>query len=210
MTHEPTTPPTMAHTTGAAATQPFCEGGCTCGAVRYRVTSAPMIVHACHCRNCQRQTGGSNAVNALIEADRVIVESGEIEEVMVDTPSGRGQRIARCAACKVALWSNYLITDQGRNMRFLRVGTLDTPERMPPDVHIHTASKVPWYVLDEGTQAEEIFYHMPTTWSESSLQRLRVLSEKSGIAFKGDPAFKPRRPAPARRPTGRADSRPHG
>ena len=87
----------------------FCEGGCACGAVRYRVTSKPMIVHACHCRMCQRQTGSSNAINALIETDRIIVLSGEIETRLVDTPSGRGQRVARCASCKVALWSLSLI-----------------------------------------------------------------------------------------------------
>ncbi len=162
----------------------FCEGGCACGAVRYRVTSAPMIVHACHCRMCQRQTGSSNAVNALIETDRVLVLSGEIEERLVDTPSGRGQRIARCASCKVALWSNYLINNQGDHQRFLRVGTLDDPSLMPPDVHIHTATKLPWYVIAEGTQAVEVFYDQKTTWSQESLQRLKALCEKSGAPYK--------------------------
>ena len=47
------------------------EGGCACGAVRYRLTSAPMFVHCCHCRDCQRQTGSAFVLNALIEADRV-------------------------------------------------------------------------------------------------------------------------------------------
>lgn len=162
----------------------FCEGGCACGAVRYRVTSAPMIVHACHCRLCQRQTGSSNAVNALIEADRVIVRSGEIEEILLDTPSGRGQRIARCSSCKVALWSNYLITNQGDHLRFLRVGTLDDPSLMPPDVHIYTATRQPWYVIGHDTPVAEGIYHLKTTWTEDSLARLRSLSEKSGAPFK--------------------------
>ena len=48
-----------------------CEGGCACGHVRYRLASAPMIVHCCHCRDCQRQTGSAFVLNALIETDRV-------------------------------------------------------------------------------------------------------------------------------------------
>ncbi len=162
----------------------FCEGGCACGAVRYRVTSAPMIVHACHCRLCQKQTGSSNAVNALIEADRVIVRSGKIEEILLDTPSGRGQRIARCMDCKVALWSNYLITNQGDHLRFLRVGTLDDPSIMPPDVHIYTSTRQPWYVIPRNTRAVEKIYDRKSTWSEGSSQRLRTLCEKTGAPFK--------------------------
>lgn len=162
----------------------FCEGGCGCGAVRYQVTSAPMIVHACHCHLCQRQTGSSNAVNALIEADRVIVRSGEIEARVLDTPSGRGQRIARCASCKVALWSNYLINNQGEHLRFLRVGTLDNPALMPPDVHIFTGSKLPWYVTKADTPAVERFYDQNTTWTKAGLQRLKTLTERTGAPFR--------------------------
>jgi hypothetical protein len=162
----------------------FCEGGCACGAVRYRVTSRPMIVHACHCRLCQRQTGSSNAVNALIEADRVIVQSGDIEEALYDTPSGRGQRIARCASCRVALWSNYLINNHGRHIRFLRVGTLDDAGLMPPDVHIHTATKLPWYVIEGGAFAVEVFYQQKVTWSEDSQRRLKELSERIGAPLR--------------------------
>jgi hypothetical protein len=162
----------------------ICEGGCACGAVRYYVTSRPLIVHACHCRLCQRQTGSTNAVNALIEADRMVVLSGDIEQTLLQTPSGRGQRIARCTSCKVALWSNYLITNQGDHMRFLRVGTLDDPALMPPDVHIHTDTKLPWYVTEDDTLSVEVFYDQKTTWSEDSLSRLRKLCEKSGAVFK--------------------------
>jgi hypothetical protein len=169
---------------GNAGRVTFGEGGCACGAVRYRVTSAPMIVHACHCRLCQRQTGSTNAVNALIEADRVIVLSGEIEEILLDTPSGHGQCIARCASCKVALWSNYLIFKQGEHLRFLRVGTLDDPALMPPDVHIFTGTKQPWYVIAPDTPAAEVFYDRNATWSEDSLNRLKKLPTVTGTPFR--------------------------
>lgn len=164
---------------------PFsCEGGCACGAVRYRVTSKPMIVHACHCLNCQRQTGSAHAINALIETDRVILLSGEIEERLVDTPSGRGQRIARCASCKVALWSNYLLNNLGEHLRFLRVGTLDDPSLTPPDVHIFTASRLPWYILPDETPSVEAYYDLTATWSQDSLQRLKALRQRMGARHK--------------------------
>lgn len=163
--------------------QAFCEGGCACGAVRYRVTSAPMIVQACHCRLCQRQTGSSNALNAQIEADRIIVRSGEIDVNHLDTPSGHGQRIARCASCRVALWSNYLVNGQDDHLRFLRVGTLDDPGTMPPQVHIFTESRQPWYVIDDTTQAVERYYRRDAVWPEASRHRLKALCERTGAPY---------------------------
>src|SRR5580658_970618 len=71
----------------------FYEGGCTCRAVRYRMTSRPMFVHCCHCRWCQRETGASFALNAMIEADRVELLQGEIEAIVTPTLSGKGQKI---------------------------------------------------------------------------------------------------------------------
>ncbi|MGQ0833480.1 MAG: GFA family protein [Gammaproteobacteria bacterium] len=106
------------------------EGGCTCRTVRYRMTSAPMVVHCCHCRWCQRETGASFALNALIEADRVIVLKGAPEVVNTPSNSGKGQKIIRCPECRIALWSNY--AGAGDKLRFVRVGTLDDPDRCPP------------------------------------------------------------------------------
>ncbi len=61
------------------------DGGCACGQVRYRMTSEPMFVHCCHCRDCQRQTGSAFVLNALIEADRVTRLEGAPEPVPVGT-----------------------------------------------------------------------------------------------------------------------------
>ncbi len=149
------------------------EGGCDCGAVRYRMTSKPMVVHCCHCRWCQRETGASFALNAMIEADRVILLKGPPE--MVDTPSnsGKGQKIARCPDCRIAVWSNY--AGGGEAVRFIRVGTLDEPDLLPPDIHIFTASKQPWVVLPPGTPAVERYYDRNEIWPAESLERRRVL-----------------------------------
>ena len=96
------------------------EGGCTCAAVRYRMTSRPMFVHCCHCRWCQRETGASFALNAIIEADRVILLQGQPETVETPSNSGKGQKIVRCPDCRVALWSHY--AGAGETMCFVRVG----------------------------------------------------------------------------------------
>lgn len=150
------------------------EGGCDCKTIRYRVTSAPLIVHCCHCRWCQRESGASFALNAMIESDRVVCLGAEPE--LVDTPSnsGRGQKIARCPRCRIALWSHY--AGSGPVTRFVRVGTLDNPDALPPDVHIFTASKQPWVVLPSGAPAFAEFYgDRAAVWSASSVARFEAL-----------------------------------
>jgi hypothetical protein len=155
-----------------ASEQQF-EGGCTCGAVRYRMTSEPLFVHCCHCRWCQRDTGTAFALNAMIETDRVVLLQGQPE--LVDTPSnsGKGQKIFRCPTCRIALWSNY--TGAGDKVRFVRVGSLDEPDRLPPDIHILTASKQPWVLLPPDVPAMPEYYDRKVHWPPESLERRRVL-----------------------------------
>ncbi|MGH7129936.1 MAG: GFA family protein, partial [Planctomycetaceae bacterium] len=117
------------------------EGCCTCGAIRYRMTGQPLFVHCCHCRWCQRETGASFALNAMIEADRVVLLQGAPEIVATPSQSGKGQKIARCGTCRIALWSHY--AGAGDAIAFVRVGTLANPDLLPPDIHIFTSSKQP-------------------------------------------------------------------
>jgi len=152
------------------------EGGCTCRAVRYRMTSGPLFVHCCHCRWCQRETGASFALNAMIEADRVVLLTGSPETVNTPSNSGKGQKIVRCPVCRIALWSNY--SGAGDAVRFVRVGTLDEPDRLPPDIHIFTASKQPWVILPPGTPAVEEYYDSKKYWPQESLARRRALLGK--------------------------------
>ena len=152
------------------------EGGCACRAVRYRMTSRPLFVNCCHCRWCQRETGTAFALNAMIEADRVELLAGEPERVLTPSNSGKGQVIARCPKCHIALWSNY----GGANdkVRFVRVGTLDEPDRLPPDLHIFTSTRQPWVVIPPGARAVEEFYDIATTWPPESLERRRNLKKE--------------------------------
>lgn len=151
----------------------YLDGHCTCNAVRYRLTSAPLFVHCCHCRWCQRETGTAFALNAMIEADRVQLLQGEV--VIVDTPScsGKGQKIARCPHCQVALWSCY--AGAGDAIRFVRVGTLEQPDRLPPDIHIFTASKQPWVILPADVPAVAEYYDRKQFWPAPSLERRRTV-----------------------------------
>jgi hypothetical protein len=149
------------------------DGGCTCRAVRYRLKSRPMFVHCCHCRWCQRETGAAFALNAMIEADRVETLAGSPEIVLTPTLSGKGQKIARCPTCRVALWSNY--AGAGDKVRFVRVGTLDDPDALPPDIHIFTASKQPWVKLSPETPAVPEYYDRDQFWPADSLARRKAL-----------------------------------
>ena len=155
----------------------FHDGGCACGYVRYRMKSQPLIVHCCHCTWCQRQNGSAFAVNALIETDRVDLLQGDVAEVMVPSPSGKSQRIARCPKCQVAVWSNYLILIGGIGdaVRFVRAGTLDDPSRTPPDVHIFTSSKQPWVTISPDTLVVEEYYVTEEVWPKESLERRALL-----------------------------------
>lgn len=146
-------------------------GGCACGFVRYRMEGAPMIVHCCHCLDCQRQTGGAFVINALIETDRITLMDGAPEPVEVPTDSGHPHDVYRCPQCQTAVWSDY-----GRRpaLRFVRVGTLDQPHALTPDVHIFTRSKVPWVGLPADAPAFEVYYEAAKVWSAEAIARRKA------------------------------------
>lgn len=154
------------------STQP--EGGCACGAVRYRLTSEPLFVHCCHCPNCQRQTGSAFVINLLIEAERVELLAAAPQPVDVARDGDSVQRIFRCPRCQVAVFSEY-----GRpEVWFVRGGTLDDPTHITPDVHIYTRSKVDWVILPEETPAFDVYYDTGQLWPARSLRRLETISRR--------------------------------
>lgn len=147
------------------------EGGCSCGAIRYRLTSDPLFTHCCHCLNCQRQTGSAFVINLLIEADRVEMLAGAPQPVDVPRDDGSTQRIFRCPTCQVAVFSLYTRPD----VRFVRAGTLDDPSGVMPDVHIFTRSKLGWITLPESVPAFDVYYDRNALWPTASLERLEAL-----------------------------------
>ena len=151
------------------------EGGCACGAVRYRLKSPPMFVHCCHCQDCQRQVGSAFVINALIETQRIEMSSGELHLWRMPTDSGRVHDVYRCTACGTSMWSDY----GGRPaLRFVRATTLDDRSALSPDVHIFTRSKLPWVELPDGVPAFEIYYDMQKLWPAESLARRRAILGK--------------------------------
>ena len=148
------------------------EGGCSCRGVRYRMESAPIFVHGCHCTWCQRETGSAFATNAMIETDRVTLLQGEPVAVMTPSASGKGQTIVRCPTCRVAVWSHYGAARE--KIAFVRVGTLEAPDRLPPDIHIFTMSKQPWVTLADGKPVMEEYYRRSEHWPPESVERYRA------------------------------------
>ncbi|EEP79993.1 conserved hypothetical protein [Uncinocarpus reesii 1704] len=167
------------------------EGGCDCGMIRYRMETAPLIVHCCHCTWCQRETGSSSALNAMIELSSLTTLT-PTKPFHVSTPSasGRGQTIARCPHCYVAVWSHYIA---GGLLPFVRVGTLDKKQQVKPDVHIFTSTKFDWVDLSgsqwEGKVFEE-FYDREKVWSPGCAQQeliclgmLKNIVERYGLSW---------------------------
>ena len=151
------------------------EGSCTCGAVTYKMTHSSIFTHCCHCTWCQRETGSAFALNAMIETENLQV-SGAVEEAVIPSHSGKGQTIARCPTCKVALYSHY--AGAGRLMAFVRVGTLNDPSTCPPDIHIYTSTKLAWLVLDPSVPILPESYDRKAYWPQASLDRRLALLAK--------------------------------
>ena len=147
------------------------QGGCACGAVRYRLTADSMFTHCCHCLNCQRQTGSAFVINLLIEADRLELLAGNPQAVDAPRDDGTTQRIYRCPECQIAVYSQY-----GRpEVLFVRAGTLDDPSAVAPDVHIFTRSKLGWVTIPDSVPAFEVYYDRKTLWPAASLERLEAI-----------------------------------
>jgi hypothetical protein len=143
------------------------RGGCACGQVRYKLLDEPIRVHCCHCTDCQRQTGSAFVLNAIIETSAIKILRGKLQAVPVPRAFG-AHDIYRCPKCKVALWSDYGHRSQ---IRFVRVGTLDDPSAIEPDIHIYTETKVPWLKLPKGKPAFRRYYDLKKVWPLKSQQR---------------------------------------
>jgi hypothetical protein len=148
------------------------EGGCTCRAVRYRLKVRPIFVHCCHCSWCQRETGSAFAVNAIIEASQVELVKGTPVQTTLPSLSGKGQTVWRCTGCGVTVWSNY--AGAGPTIHFIRVGTLDDPARLAPDIHIYTSTKLPWVILPDDIPAVSEFYKPADYWPAESMARFEA------------------------------------
>jgi hypothetical protein len=145
------------------------EGRCACGAVRYRLRDGPLIVHACHCLDCQRLTGSAFVINLWIERELVELRGAAPQSFRLAGGSGRAHEVFFCAACGTTMWSRY---SGAGDCLFVRAGTLERPARVEPDVHIFTRSKLPWLELPRGARAFRSYYRLASVWSAASRARL--------------------------------------
>jgi len=152
------------------------DGGCGCGAVRYRLKDEPIFVNNCYCHLCQRQTGTGSAVNAFIEAVNIEHLSGELSEHEFTTGSGGTQIVVRCASCGTPVWSYY--PRLGRKAAGVRVGTLDEPSVVRPDAAIFVASKPDWAPLPEGVPQFEAYYSQADLLPAERFARMKALIEQ--------------------------------
>jgi hypothetical protein len=152
---------------------PKADGGCACGAVRYRLLEQPIFVNNCHCRLCQRQTGTGSAVNAFIESENLEHLSGELREHELPTGSGGTQTIMRCKECGTAVWSYY--PRLGRGGAAVRVGTLDDASAVRPDAAIYVSERPSWAPLPANVPAFEGAYKPSEVLGQERLGRLTAL-----------------------------------
>ena len=148
-------------------------GRCTCGDIAYRLADDPIVVHACHCTWCQRETGSAFVLNGVIEAERIELLRGAPVAVDLPTASGGTQRVMRCPACQVALWSAYL--GGSAALAYVRMGTLDDTSDVAPGVHIFTATKQDWLELPaDGAPVFDGFYRPSTLLSAERYARFKA------------------------------------
>ncbi len=149
------------------------RGQCSCGESEFLMKRDPLFVHCCHCTYCQRETGASYGLNALVEAAEISLTKGEPERVELPSNSGKGQSVYRCSTCKIALWSHY--GAGGEKLSFVRVGTLDEASHFTPSIHIYTSTKQPWITLSDAVPSVAGYYSAKEHWPTESLERARAM-----------------------------------
>jgi hypothetical protein len=121
------------------------EGGCQCRAVRYQLTAPPLGVYNCHCKDCQRASGGTHTISMFIRRDDVVLLHGELAIYDKAADSGRTVRACGCAVCGTKVWNE---PQSFPEFRVLRPGTLDDMRWAEPVGNIWTDSAAPWATID--------------------------------------------------------------
>lgn len=120
-------------------------GQCLCGAVRYRIRAAPLVMYHCHCSQCRRASGSSFATNILIRSEHFELSSGE--DTLAWFESSPGKRRHFCSRCGSPIFSASEATPQ---LRSVRCGTLDIDPGLRPSGHFHVGSRAPWFEITDG------------------------------------------------------------
>lgn len=122
------------------------EGGCQCGAVRYRITAAPLSVYNCHCKDCQKLGGATHSMSMPVTRAHVELLQGDLVAYDKSADSGRIVRMCGCGACGIKVWNEPLAAP---DLLIVKPGTLDDMSWATPVGNIWTASRMPWAVIDQ-------------------------------------------------------------
>lgn len=122
-------------------------GRCNCGGARYKIAGAPVAVVACHCRNCQRQSGTAYSVNLIVAAASLTIEGNLSRYEDVKTESGKPVLREFCHRCGSPIRS---IASANPTLVAMKAGTLDDPSDFAPSLHIWTCEMVNWVAVPEG------------------------------------------------------------
>ena len=121
------------------------EGGCLCGALRFKVEGEPMISGACYCRHCQHVAGGGGAFGVLYPVEALTVTAGETRAFLIEAESGAEVVRQFCPDCGV-----HLFAQNSRNPQVIsvKIGAFDDPGWFRSQGSIWTASAQPWHRVD--------------------------------------------------------------
>ncbi|MEM7412121.1 MAG: GFA family protein [Myxococcota bacterium] len=122
-------------------------GGCQCGAVRYRIEGPPKAVTACHCRECQRQSGSAFGMSLIVARDGFHLDQGDVQVYSRVGESGLEVAGAFCGICGTRLYHDL---ERNPTTRNVKAGTLDDPSECAPILHVWTDSRQRWFTLPEA------------------------------------------------------------
>lgn len=132
------------------------EGGCLCGAVRYRTAARPIMTGRCCCRNCQKLSGGGHADN-LAYPEASVTVTGQPRDFCWTADSGGTVTTSFCPQCGSPLFGR---SSSMPGLLVLRAGSLDDPSVYSPQMVVYLSSRQPWVTLDPNLPT---FETMPTS-----------------------------------------------
>ena len=127
-------------------------GGCPCGAIRYRITALPLAVYACHCTNCQRESGSSFALNMPVPTESFTIDQGQVKAWRRLSPSGARVTSWFCPDCGGRLHGSRETRPERVNVR---AGTLDDTTWLHPAAHLYVRSAQPWETMSKEAACYE-------------------------------------------------------
>jgi hypothetical protein len=127
-------------------------GGCQCGTIRYEFTGEPVQQVACHCTECQHQSGSAFGMTLVVNADDFRITQGKVKHYHSTSTTGRQKLGAFCPECGNRIYHQ----PEWRKGRIsIKPGTLDDTSWLKPHVHLWTRSKQPWVIIPADAEAYE-------------------------------------------------------